>query len=281
MDLLNLLLSRRSIRRYTESPFLKGLWRPFWPQGSSPPAGAAGPGSLLWFRIPKRWKPCLIAARVPQPCWPGKGRHSGLCRSGENRRLDRGLCHCHEQYAPDGPPPGVGQLLDSRPPAPGGGRYLHRGLLPRAALRPGPLHLGGHSLPGLSAIQPEPHSLEDLPREKIHWDTFLIPFPVQCKKRVYPQSPRYTRFLFERHCFPWQSSRLHCKKSPRWSPETPPQSARPAPERGYSALSPGCRWFPAGPPPGPPVLPGSCCVWPGTPLSYSGSWTSPQLSRTV
>lgn len=43
---------------------------------------------------------------------------------------------------------------------------------PRAALRPGPLHLGGHSLPGLSAIQPESHSLEDLPREKIHWDTF-------------------------------------------------------------------------------------------------------------
>ena len=25
---------------------------------------------------------------------------------------------------------------------------------------------------GFPAIQPEPHSLEDLPREKIHWDTF-------------------------------------------------------------------------------------------------------------
>lgn len=37
---------------------------------------------------------------------------------------------------------------------------------------PGPLHLGGHSLPGFPAIQPESHSLEDLPREKIHWDTF-------------------------------------------------------------------------------------------------------------
>ena len=57
MDLLNLLLSRRSIRRYTESPFLKGLWRPFWPQGSSPLQPGRRPWEFVVVQNPKRWKP--------------------------------------------------------------------------------------------------------------------------------------------------------------------------------------------------------------------------------
>lgn len=82
---------------------------------------------------------------------------------------------------------GLGSCWIQGPPAPGGGRYLHRGLLPRAALRPGPLHLGGHSLPGFPAIQPEPHSLEDLPREKIHWIP-SNPFPGTVQKNVCTRS---------------------------------------------------------------------------------------------
>lgn len=152
MDLLNLLLSRRSIRAVHRIPHSsKGSGDHFGRRAPLPlQPGPPALGVCCGSEPQNAGSPVSLPPGFRSHAVRGKGRHFGLCRSGENRRLDRGLCHCHEQYAPDGPPPGVGQLLDSRSPAPGGERYLHRGLLPRAALRPGPLHLGGHSLPGLS-----------------------------------------------------------------------------------------------------------------------------------
>ena len=130
MDLLNLLLSRRSIRRYTRIPHSsKGSGDHFGRRAPLPlQPGPPALGVCCGSEPQNAGSPVSLPPGFRSHAVRGKGRHSGLCRSGENRRLDRGLCHCHEQYAPDGPPPGVGQLLDSRPPAPGGGRYLHRGL---------------------------------------------------------------------------------------------------------------------------------------------------------
>lgn len=155
-------------------PFLKGLWRPFWPQGSSPPpAGAAGPGSLLWFRTPKRWKPCLIAARVPLPCWAGAKAAILVFADPEKTDVWTEDCaiamsnmHLMAHHL------GLGSCWIQ-----GRLRQAENGTSTEAFCRallsvPARYTLEAILSLGFPAIQPEPHSLEDLPREKIHWDTF-------------------------------------------------------------------------------------------------------------
>ena len=174
MDLLNLLLSRRSIRRYTESPIPQraletilaaGLLSPSsrgrrpWEfvvvqnpktlealshcrQGSAAMLSGAK-AAILVFADPEKtdvWtEDCAIAMSnmhlMAHHLGLGSCWIQGRLRQAENGTSTEAFC----------------RALLSVP-----ARYTLEAIL---------------SL-GFPAIQPEPHSLEDLPREKSHWDTF-------------------------------------------------------------------------------------------------------------
>lgn len=174
MDLLNLLLSRRSIRRYTESPIPQRALETILAAGLlSPSSRGRRPWEFVVVQNPKTLE-ALSHCRQGSAAMLAGAKAAILVFADpektdvwtEDCAIAMSNMHLMAHHL------GLGSCWIQGPPAPGGGRYLHRGLLPRAALRPGPLHLGGHSLPGLSrhsAGAPQPGGPAP---GKIHWDTF-------------------------------------------------------------------------------------------------------------
>lgn len=151
MELMNLMLKRRSVRNYTGDPVPREKLEAILEAGLSSASGRnRKPGNLLSCRTGRCWKSFLTAVPALRRCWRRQAVQFWCLRIRKNGRLDGRLLHRYEQYAPDGCESGPGKLLDSGTAPFCRKRGAHRGFLPEAAGCSGKVCAGGNSFCGNS-----------------------------------------------------------------------------------------------------------------------------------
>ena len=174
MDLLNLLLSRRSIRRYTESPIPQRALETILAAGLlSPSSRGRRPWEFVVFQNPKTLE-ALSHCRQGSAAMLSGAKAAILVFADpektdvwtEDCAIAMSNMHLMAHHL------GLGSCWIQ-----GRLRQAENGTSTEAFCRtllsvPARYTLEAILSLGFPAIQPEAHSLEDLPREKIHWDTF-------------------------------------------------------------------------------------------------------------
>ena len=174
MDLLNLLLSRRSIRRYTEAPIPQRALETILAAGLlSPSSRGRRPWEFVVVQNPKTLE-ALSHCRQGSAAMLSGAKAAILVFADpektdvwtEDCAIAMSNMHLMAHHL------GLGSCWIQ-----GRLRQAEDGTSTEAFCRallsvPARYTLEAILSLGFPAIQPESHSLEDLPREKIHWDTF-------------------------------------------------------------------------------------------------------------
>lgn len=174
MDLLNLLLSRRSIRRYIRIPHSsKGSGDHFGRRAPLPSSRGRRPWEFVVVQNPKTLE-ALSHCRQGSAAMLAGAKAAILVFADpektdvwtEDCAIAMSNMHLMAHHL------GLGSCWIQ-----GRLRQAENGTSTEAFCRallsvPARYTLEAILSLGFPAIQPEPHSLEDLPREKIHWDTF-------------------------------------------------------------------------------------------------------------